>query len=55
MSGSGRTSSDRIGKTGVTSKDDLKSKAIGALRRLQKLPGLVRGFFIDPHLSYITA
>jgi transposase len=46
---------DRIGKTGVTSQDDLKSKAIGALRRLQKLPRLVRGFFADPHLSYITA
>ena len=29
---------DRIGKTGVTSKEDLKSKAIGALRRLQKRP-----------------
>jgi transposase len=45
---------DRIGKTGVTSKDDLKSKAIGALRRLQKRPGLVRAFFADPHLRYIT-
>ena len=46
---------DRIGKTGVTSKQDLKSKAIGALRRLQKRPGLVRAFFADPHLRYITA
>jgi hypothetical protein len=46
---------DRIGKTGVTSKDDLKSKAIGALRRLQKRFGLVRGFFADPHLRYIAA
>lgn len=46
---------DRIGKTGVTSKDDLKSKAIGALRRLQKRPRLVRAFFSDPHLRYITA
>ena len=46
---------DRIGKTGVTSKEDLKSKAIGALRRLQKRPGLVRAFFADPHLRYITA
>jgi hypothetical protein len=46
---------DRIGKTGVTSKDDLKAKAIGALRRLQKFPALVRGFFADPHLRYITA
>jgi transposase len=46
---------DRIGKTGVTSKQDLKSKAIGALRRLQKRPGLVRAFFSDPNLRYITA
>lgn len=46
---------DRIGKTGVTSKQDLKAKAIGALRRLQKRPGLVRAFFADPHLHYITA
>jgi transposase len=46
---------DRIGKTGVTSQDDLKSKAVGALRRLQKLPRLVRGFFADPRLNYITA
>ena len=46
---------DRIGKSGVTSKQDLKSKAIGALRRIQKRPGLVRAFFADPHLRYITA
>jgi transposase len=46
---------DRIGKTGVVSKHDLKTKAIGALRRLQKLPALVRGFFADPHLRYVTA
>jgi transposase len=46
---------DRIGKTGVTSKHDLKTKAIGALRRLQKLPALIRAFFADPHLHYITA
>jgi hypothetical protein len=46
---------DRIGKAGVTSKQDLKAKAIGALRRLQKRPALVRGFFADPHLRYITA
>src|SRR5690242_6071307 len=46
---------DRIGKTGVTSKDDLRSKAVGALRRLQKRPGLVRAFFAYPHRRYITA
>ena len=33
---------DRIAKTGVTSKDDLKTKATTALRRLHKLPHLVR-------------
>ena len=46
---------DRLGKTGVTSKDDLKSKAVGALRRLQKRPRLVRAFFAYPRLRYITA
>ena len=35
------------------SADDLKAKAIGALRRLQKLPGIVRGFLRDPKLAYI--
>src|SRR4051794_6288416 len=45
---------DRAGKTAVTSKDDLKATVISALRRLQKLPGLVRGFFADPRLRYIT-
>jgi transposase len=44
---------DRIARTGITSAEDLKSKAIGALRRLQKLPHLVRAFFADPHLAYI--
>jgi transposase len=43
---------DRIGRAGITSADDLKTKAIGALRRLQKLPHLVRGFFADPRLAY---
>jgi transposase len=44
---------DRIGRKVIMGKDDLKAKAIGALRRLQKLPDVVRGFFRDPHLSYI--
>jgi len=46
---------DRIGRASVTSAEDLKAKAIGALRRLQKLPALVRAFFADPNLRYITA
>jgi transposase len=44
---------DRADRKVIMSKDDLKAKSIGALRRLQKLPGVVRGFFRDPHLSYI--
>lgn len=44
---------DRIGRGVIMSADDLKSKAIGALRRLQKLPDVVRGFFRDPKLAYI--
>jgi hypothetical protein len=39
--------------TVIMGKDDLKAKAISALRRLQKLPDIVRGFFRDPHLAYI--
>jgi DDE superfamily endonuclease len=44
---------DRVGRGVIMSKDDLKAKAISALRRLQKLPYIVRGFFRDPHLAYI--
>ncbi|MFD2420094.1 transposase [Amycolatopsis pigmentata] len=40
---------DRVGKAGTTGADDLKTKALGALRRLQKLPQLVRAFFPRPH------
>jgi len=46
---------DRIGKSGVTSRQDLKSKAADALRRLRKRPGLVRAFFADPPLRYIAS
>jgi len=28
---------------------------VGRLRRLQRLPHVVRGFFADPELAYITA
>ena len=34
--------------------DDLRAKVISALRRLQKLPNIVRGYFRDPNLAYIT-
>jgi len=44
---------DRISRGVIMSANDLKAKAIGALRRLQKLPGIVRGFLRDPKLAYI--
>jgi transposase len=46
---------DRIGRAGITSQADLTHKAMSALFRLQKLPHIVRGFFGDPNLAYITA
>jgi transposase len=46
---------DRIGRAGVSGLGDLKAKALAALHRLQKLPHLVRSFFRDPNLRYITA
>ena len=46
---------DRVGRTSVTGPDDFKAKIISALRRLQKMPHIVRAFFADPELRYITA
>jgi transposase len=46
---------DRVGRTSVTGPDDFKTKVIGALRRLQKMPHIVRAFFADPDLRYVTA
>src|SRR5829696_2767928 len=46
---------DRIGRAGVVGPEDLKAKALAALHRLQKLPEVVRSFFRDPNLRYITA
>lgn len=46
---------DRVGRTSARTAEDFKTNIIGALRRLQKLPHLVRAFFADPDLHYITA
>ena len=46
---------DRVGRTSVTGPEQFKAKVISALRRLQKMPALVRAFFSDPDLRYITA
>jgi hypothetical protein len=39
----------------IYSSGGLLAKALAALHRLQKLPHLVRSFFRDPNLGYITA
>jgi transposase len=47
---------DRIGRAGIDrAKGDLRNKAVAAMHRLQKLPYLIRGFFVDPNLRYIAA
>ena len=46
---------DRVGRAGIRDAGDLKAKAMSALHRLQKLPHVIRGFFSDPELRYITA
>jgi hypothetical protein len=45
---------DRVGRTTVTGPDQFKALAVAALRRLQAMPHIVRGFFGDPNLAYIT-
>jgi hypothetical protein len=42
---------DRGGRTSVTDADDFKATIIGALRRLQKVPHIVRAVFADPTSS----
>ncbi|MGK2855479.1 MAG: IS630 family transposase [Microbacteriaceae bacterium] len=46
---------DRVGRTSPKTKDEFIALARAALRRLQRRPGLVRSFFGDPDLAYITA
>ena len=35
--------------------EQMKAVVVARLRRLQRLPHVVRGFFADPELSYIAA
>jgi len=46
---------DRVGRTSAKTKDEFIALVRSALRRLQRRPDLVRGFFGDPDLAYITA
>jgi transposase len=46
---------DRVGRASIRNTHDLKMTALAALHRLQKRPHVIRGFFADPNLRYITA
>ena len=46
---------DRIARAVPFTREDLMNVAIDALERLKQCPGIVRGFFGDPKLQYITA
>lgn len=45
---------DRIGRAGIESFDDLRNKAMAALRRLADTSSIVMAFFGDPDRHYIT-
>jgi transposase len=46
---------DTVGRQATTGLDDFTAKVITALERLTQLPQLIRAFFGDPNLRYITA
>jgi transposase len=46
---------DTVGRHVTTGPDDFTAKVITALERLTRLPHLIRAFFGDPNLRYITA
>lgn len=46
---------DQVGRHAITGPDQFKALAVAGLRRLQRLPQIVRGFFADPDLAYINA
>jgi transposase len=46
---------DRVARAVVQSVEELKDVMFSALRRLQKSPQIVRGFFADPKLAYVHA
>jgi len=45
----------KVGKATITGPDQLRTLVLGTLRRLQKLPDLVRAFFRQKELHYIGA
>ena len=48
------TVKSKIGRSFISGPNALKSKAIGALRWLQKSPEIIKAFFDHPDLAYIS-
>jgi hypothetical protein len=46
---------DHIGKSAPCGRSDLYDLAVNALQHLKDTPALVRAFFGDPDLAYISA
>jgi len=44
-----------VGKATISGPDQFRALVLGTLRRIQKMPGLVRSFFGQKELRYITA
>lgn len=49
------TKRHNIGRRMIKGPDHLKRLAVGALRKLQKLPAIIKGFFRHPECSYASA
>lgn len=45
---------DTIGRQAILGADNFAMKVLAALERLAQLPHIVRAFFADPNLCYIT-
>jgi len=46
---------DGVARAAPKGPEQMKAVVTARLRRLQRLPHIVRGFFADPELAYITA
>jgi transposase len=46
---------DGVARAAPKGPEQMKTIVTSRLRRLQRLPHIVRGFFADPDLAYITA
>jgi len=47
--------SDGVARAAPRGPEQMKAVVVSRLRRLQRLPQLVRGFFADPERVYISA